>query len=92
MLEIVGGGKHIEVVGIHHFIQSRNLYQKKKTMNKTDKPAPIATQEVALSDVASFRNCADWAAKLFDFDSNSMNKKDNSTLSTYQIGHNSPIF
>ena len=37
-------------------------------MKSTDNPAPIATQEVAFSDVASFRNWADCAAKLFDFE------------------------
>ena len=37
-------------------------------MNNTDAPAPIATQDVAFSDVASLRNCADWAAKLDDFE------------------------
>ena len=73
------------VAVIHHHIHSRNLYQKKKTMNKTDKPAPIATQEVALSDVASFRNCADWAAKLFDFDSNSVKECQNWVLPKLRI-------
>ena len=37
-------------------------------MNNTDAPAPIATQDVAFSDVASLRNCADCAAKLDDFE------------------------
>ena len=50
------------------FLHRRNLYQKKKTMNNTDAPAPIATQDVALSDVASLRNWADCAAKLEDFE------------------------
>ena len=35
-------------------VYSRNLYQKKKTMKRTESPAPIATQDVALREVASF--------------------------------------
>ena len=49
-----------------NLIHRRNLYQKKKTINSTDNPAPIAIQDVAFREVASLRNWADWAAKLFD--------------------------
>ena len=56
-------------------LQRRNLYQKKNTMNSTDNPAPIATHDVALRDVASFRNWADCAAKLLDFEYSSVIKE-----------------
>ena len=58
-----------------HFAHSKNLYQKKKTINSTDRPAPIATHDVAFSDVASLRKWADCAAKLLDLDSSSEIRK-----------------
>ena len=51
--------------------QRRNLYQKKNTTRRTDAPAPIATHDVALSDVASFLYLADIIDKFWALLSNS---------------------
>ena len=56
-------------------VQSKNLYQMKKTSNKMVPPAPIAIQDVAFNKAASFLYLLEWCFRFCAFVSSSAKLK-----------------